>query len=128
MHDLHCHTNLSACAKRESTLSVMLGALKAAGVKYVVAKSFARIHETNLKKQGVLALVFRNPADYELVREGDTFDIYCSGIAPGKDIEVVARHADGSSDSFNMAHTYNAQQLAWFKAGSALNSLKDGTS
>ena len=96
------------------------------GVKAVMAKSFARIHETNLKKQGVLALVFANPGDYDLVREGDTFDIHCSGIRPGQPVNVTVRHRDGTSDTFQMVHTYNEQQLSWFRAGSALNSLKDG--
>ena len=96
------------------------------GVKAVMAKSFARIHETNLKKQGVLALVFANPGDYDLVREGDTFDIHCSGIRPGQPVNVTVRHSDGTADTFQMVHTYNEQQLSWFRAGSALNSLKDG--
>lgn len=94
------------------------------GVKAVVAKSFARIHETNLKKQGVLALVFSNPADYDLVKEGDKIDVLCSSIAPGKGVDVVLHHADGTSDKFAAKHTYNEQQIAWLRAGSALNSLK----
>lgn len=93
------------------------------GVKAVIAKSFARIHETNLKKQGVLALTFRNPADYGLVREGDVIDILCGGIAPASMLEVVLHHVDGTTESFQVVHTYNEQQIAWFKAGSALNSL-----
>lgn len=95
------------------------------GVRAVMAKSFARIHETNLKKQGVLALSFMNPADYDKVREGDSIDIQCSGIAPGKPVGVVLHHADGSSDSMMASHTYNAQQIGWFRAGSALNSLRE---
>ena len=94
------------------------------GVKAVIAKSFARIHETNLKKQGVLALTFCNPADYDLVRQDDSIDVLCSGIQPGKPVEVVLHHSDGTSDSLQASHTYNDQQLVWFKAGSALNSLK----
>ena len=95
------------------------------GVRAVIAKSFARIHETNLKKQGVLALTFADAADYELVREGDRIDIHCAGIAPGKDIRVALHHADGTTDEFIARHTYNAQQIGWLRAGSALNSLKD---
>ncbi len=94
------------------------------GVKAVIAKSFARIHETNLKKQGVLALTFCNPADYDLVRQDDSIDVLCSGIQPGKPVEVVLHHSDGTSDSLQASHTYNDQQLVWFNAGSALNSLK----
>ena len=94
------------------------------GVKAVLAKSFARIHETNLKKQGVLALTFCDPADYDLVRQDDVIDILCSGIQPGKPVEVVLHHSDGTSSSLQASHTYNNQQLVWFNAGSALNSLK----
>ena len=94
------------------------------GVKAVIAKSFARIHETNLKKQGVLALTFADARDYEKVREGDSIDVLCSGIEPGKPVEIVLHHSDGTSESFAAAHSYNAQQIAWFRAGSALNSMK----
>jgi len=94
------------------------------GVKVVLAKSFARIHETNLKKQGVLALTFSNPDDYALVREDDRIDVLCSSLEPGKAVEVILSHADGSKDSILASHTYNMQQIGWFKAGSALNSLK----
>ena len=94
------------------------------GVRAVIAKSFARIHETNLKKQGVLALTFADGADYERVREDDRIDILCSGIAPGVDIQAVLHHADGSSESIVLRHTYNDQQIGWLRAGSALNSLK----
>jgi len=95
------------------------------GVKAIIAKSFARIHETNLKKQGVLALTFMDPSDYDKVMEGDKIDIKCSGIAPGMKVPVILHHKDGSADDVIYAqHTYNAQQIAWFKAGSALNSLK----
>lgn len=94
------------------------------GVKAVIAKSFARIHETNLKKQGVLALTFSDPADYELVREDDIIDIKCADIQPGQEVSVILRHSDGTSSSFQTSHTYNGQQLVWFKSGSALNSLK----
>lgn len=93
------------------------------GVKAILAKSFARIHETNLKKQGVLALTFANPEDYDRVLEGDTADVLCSSIGPGKPVEVVLNHADSTSETILANHTYNSQQIAWFKAGSALNSL-----
>lgn len=95
------------------------------GIKAVIAKSFARIHETNLKKQGVLALCFCNPSDYDRVLEGDIIDINCSAIEPGKNLSVTLHHVDGSSDRVEVCHTYNNKQIAWFRAGSALNSLKN---
>lgn len=91
------------------------------GVMAVIVKSFARIHETNLKKQGMLGLTFANPADYDLIQEDDTFDFHISDFAPGKQIKVVLHHADGSSDSFMTNHTYNEPQIGWVRAGSALN-------
>lgn len=94
------------------------------GVKAVIAKSFARIHETNLKKQGVLALTFADSADYNKVQQGDIIDVLCSGIAPGVPVKVVLHHTDGLVESFEAVHTYNNQQIGWFRAGSALNSLK----
>lgn len=95
-------------------------------VRAVVVKSFARIHETNLKKQGMLALTFANPADYDKIREDDRFDITgLTTFAPGTPLTLIAHHSDGSSDSITVNHTYNEQQIEWFKAGSALNILKD---
>lgn len=94
------------------------------GVKAVLSKSFARIHETNLKKQGILALTFVNPEDYDLVRGGDRFDIHCSSIVPDSPISIDICHRDGRIDTILAAHTYNGQQLGWFRAGSALNSIK----
>ena len=97
------------------------------GVKAVLAKSFARIHETNLKKQGVLALTFADKDNYDLVREDD--QIVISGLtdmAPGHPLTVTLTHADGSSDSFPATHTYNDTQIAWLRAGSALNYSKKG--
>lgn len=91
------------------------------GVKVVLAKSFARIHETNLKKQGILALTFANPTDYDKIQEQDTFDVNCSTIRPGSTLTLVAHHTDGSSDSIEALHTYNTLQIEWFKAGSALS-------
>ena len=97
------------------------------GVKAVLAKSFARIHETNLKKQGVLALTFCHPADYDRIRPHDVFAVLCSDIAPGVPVEVVVRHEDATSERFLANHTYNAQQIAWFRAGSALNAAYSKT-
>lgn len=95
------------------------------GVKAVIVRSFARIHETNLKKQGMLALTFANPADYEKVREGDSFDIEgLTAFAPGKPFTLKIHHADGSEDSASLNQTYNEQQWEWFKAGSALNKIR----
>ena len=95
------------------------------GVRAVVVKSFARIHETNLKKQGMLALTFVNKADYDKVQEKDTIDIVgLTEFAPGKNLTIVLHHADGTTDSFEVAHSYNAQQIGWFVAGSALNLIK----
>ena len=95
------------------------------GVHAVMVKSFARIHETNLKKQGMLALTFANAADYDKVQEGDKIDILgLASFAPGKNLSVVLHHKDGSSETIEAKHTYNDQQIVWFKAGSALNEIK----
>ena len=95
------------------------------GVRAVVVKSFARIHETNLKKQGMLALTFIDKNDYEKVQENDTIDIVgLTEFAPGKNLTIVLNHKDGSTESFEVAHSYNAQQIGWFVAGSALNLIK----
>ncbi|MEN8768141.1 MAG: aconitate hydratase [Candidatus Arcticimaribacter sp.] len=95
------------------------------GVKVVLVKSFARIHETNLKKQGMLGITFANEADYDLIQEDDTFNfVDLKDFAPGKQITVEVAHADGSKDTIMANHTYNAQQIDWFKEGSALNLIK----
>ena len=94
------------------------------GVRAVIVKSFARIHETNLKKQGMLGMTFADPSDYDKIQEDDKFDILISDFAPGKQVKVIAHHADGSSDEFMCNHTYNAPQIEWFKAGSALNKIR----
>ena len=95
------------------------------GVRAVLVKSFARIHETNLKKQGMLALTFANEADYNRIQEHDAIDfVDLKDFAPGKPLTLVFRHADGSEDRVVAQHTYNEQQIAWFKAGSALNLIK----
>jgi aconitate hydratase len=95
------------------------------GVRAVIVKSFARIHETNLKKQGMLGLTFDNEADYDLIQVNDTFNFTdLASFAPGKQLTLEVVHADGSTDSIKLNHTYNAQQIEWFKAGSALNLIK----
>jgi aconitate hydratase len=95
------------------------------GVRAVIVKSFARIHETNLKKQGMLGLTFANPADYDKIQEDDTVEILgLTEFTPGKNLKVVLNHADGTSDTFEAAHTYNQAQIEWFKEGSALNLIK----
>ncbi len=89
--------------------------------KVIITRSFARIHETNLKKQGMLPLTFVNPADYELVREDDRITIDITTLEPGRTLDMVLTHADGSQDRVELQHTFNAQQIGWFRAGSALN-------
>jgi aconitate hydratase len=95
------------------------------GVKAVVVKSFARIHETNLKKQGMLALTFVNPADYDRIRQDDLVDLVdFDKMAPGKSITCRLVHADGSQEEFQLTHTYNEAQIGWVQAGSALNKIR----
>lgn len=95
------------------------------GVRAILVKSFARIHETNLKKQGMLALTFANPTDYDLVQEDDSIDIVgLTSFAPDKQLQVVLHHANGATDTIQVNHTYNEGQIEWFKAGSALNLIK----
>lgn len=95
------------------------------GVRAVIVKSFARIHETNLKKQGMLGLTFANENDYDLIQEDDVFNfVDLVDFAPGKPLHVEVEHADGSKDTIEVNHTYNQQQIDWFKAGSALNLIK----
>ncbi len=92
-------------------------------VKAILVKSFARIHETNLKKQGVLAITFKNPSDYDLIQEKDKLTILgLNDFKPNKNLEVIAKHSDGTEHRFEVLHSYNKQQIDWFKAGSALNS------
>jgi aconitate hydratase len=95
------------------------------GVNAVVVKSFARIHETNLKKQGMLALTFANPADYDLIRQDDKvslrgYDVMASGVP----LTVVLTHSDGTEDTFEVNHTFNKAQIEWVRAGSALNKIR----
>lgn len=93
-------------------------------VKVILVKSFARIHETNLKKQGMLALTFVDKDDYEKVQERDKISVKgLRGFAPGRNLTVELLHADGTKDTIEAAHTYNEQQIEWFRAGSALNGM-----
>lgn len=95
------------------------------GVKVVLTRSFARIHETNLKKQGVLALTFANRDDYEKIREDDVIDVVgLADFSPSSKLEIVLHHSDDSTESFPVNHTYNENQIDWFKAGSALNGIR----
>lgn len=94
------------------------------GVKVVLAKSFARIHETNLKKQGLLALTFANAADYDKIREGDSFNVACSRLKVGEPVTITVCHADGTQECIEANHTYNETQIGWFKAGSALAAMQ----
>ncbi len=95
------------------------------GVRAILVRSFARIHETNLKKQGMLALTFANPADYDKIQEDDTIDIDgLTEFSPGRPLEIVLHHADGSTDEIMANHTYNEGQIEWFKAGAALNLIR----
>jgi len=94
------------------------------GALVVLVRSFARIHETNLKKQGLLPLTFTDPDDYDKVRADDRVDVLgLAQLAPDRPVTVRLRHADGSSDEFEAGHTFNAEQLGWFRAGSALNAM-----
>ena len=95
------------------------------GCKVVIAKSFARIHETNLKKQGVMALTFDNPEDYEKIHEDDKISINSlSDISPGKSVDCTVEHADKTSEKIILNHSYNDLQIEWFRAGSAMNFLR----
>ena len=94
-------------------------------VKAILVKSFARIHETNLKKQGMLAITFANPSDYDKIQEKDKISIIgLKTFSPNHNLKVVAHHIDGTKDEFEVRHTYNEQQIEWFRAGSALNTKK----
>jgi aconitate hydratase len=95
------------------------------GVKVLLVKSFARIHETNLKKQGVLTLTFQDKEDYNKIREDDRIDITgLNKFAAGKRLTVTLNHADGTKEKFAANHSYNEAQIEWFKAGSALNIIR----
>jgi aconitate hydratase len=95
------------------------------GVRAVIVKSFARIHETNLKKQGMLGLTFADIADYDKIKEDDVIDITgLTSFTPGVQLTITLNHADGSKEDFKVNHSYNAQQIEWFKAGGALNIIR----
>jgi len=95
------------------------------GVRAIIVRSFARIHETNLKKQGMLALTFANKEDYEKVLEDDVIDITgLTNFTPGRQLTMIARHKDGTTSEIKLNHTYNKQQIEWFKAGGALNVIR----
>ena len=95
------------------------------GVSVVLAKSFARIHETNLKKQGMLALTFSNPADYGKILEDDTYDLRgLATFSPGKPLALQITHAGGAAEEILLAHSYSEHQVHWFREGSALNYMK----
>ncbi|HNQ61403.1 MAG TPA: aconitate hydratase [Bacteroidia bacterium] len=95
------------------------------GVRALLVKSFARIHETNLKKQGMLALTFANKADFDKIQEDDSIDILgLKDFKPGQQLTIVLNHADGKTDQFKVNHTYNENQIEWFKAGGALNIIR----
>ena len=95
------------------------------GVVAVLVKSFARIHETNLKKQGMLGITFNNENDYDLIQEDDTFNFLdLSEFSPGKPLTIEVVHSDGNKDVIKANHTYNTGQIEWFKEGSALNLIK----
>jgi len=95
------------------------------GVRIVLVRSFARIHETNLKKQGMLGLTFADRSDYENIREGDIFDfIDLDLFSEGKSLTMIANHEDGTENKIICNHTYNQAQIEWFKAGSALNLIR----
>ncbi|MDX9757812.1 MAG: aconitate hydratase [Bacteroidota bacterium] len=98
------------------------------GGKAIIVKSFARIHETNLKKQGMLPLTFANPADYARIQEADRIALKVDELAPGAPLTMVVTHADGASDTIMLNHTMNAQQIDWWRAGSALNLIARGNS
>jgi len=93
----------------------------------VIVRSFARIHESNLKKQGLLALTFQRPADYDRIREDDRLSLVgLKDMAPGKPVECRIRHADGTSETLKLSHSFSAAQLDWFRKGSALNLFHGG--
>jgi aconitate hydratase len=95
------------------------------GGRAIIVKSFARIHETNLKKQGLLPLTFDNPADYDKINPGDKISLTgLKAFAPGKPIEAIIKHSTGKQTKIKLNHTFNQQQISWFQAGSALNHMK----
>jgi len=97
------------------------------GCTAVITRSFARIHETNLKKQGILALTFADPKDYDKIQEDDRISLVgLQGLAPGAPVKMIIEHSNGSKEELNLKHSYNAEQIKWFRAGSALNLIRAG--
>ncbi len=95
------------------------------GGKAIIVKSFARIHETNLKKQGMLPFTFADPNDYDKIKEEDKVDLMVTKLSPGKPVQIIVKHKDGSKDEIMLNHTMNEAQIEWFKAGSALNLIAE---
>jgi aconitate hydratase len=91
------------------------------GGRAIIVKSFARIHETNLKKQGMLPLTFADPKDYDKIKEDDKVDLLVSSLAPEKPVKMIVKHSDDTQNEIILNHTMNSSQIEWFKAGSALN-------
>ena len=97
------------------------------GAAAIITRSFARIHETNLKKQGLLPLTFEDAADYDKVQEADRISLTgLTDLAPGKPVKATLHHADGTTEDLNLRQTMNPTQIEWFKAGAALNLLRGG--
>ena len=97
------------------------------GGRAIIVKSFARIHETNLKKQGMLPLTFSDPKDYDKIKEDDKIDLLVTQLLPGKQLKMIVKHKDGTKDEIMLNHTMNEAQIGWFKAGSALNLIAKQT-
>ncbi|MCQ9140762.1 aconitate hydratase, partial [Bacillus amyloliquefaciens] len=96
------------------------------GGRAIIVKSFARIHETNLKKQGLLPLTFANPADYDKIKPDDKISLVgLKDLTPGKQVDCEIQHKDGKTERIKLNHSLNEQQISWFKAGSALNRMKE---
>ena len=95
------------------------------GGRAIIVKSFARIHETNLKKQGMLPLTFSDPKDYDKIKEDDKVDLLVTQLSPGKQLKMIVKHSDGTKDEIMLNHTMNEAQIGWFKAGSALNLIAE---
>jgi aconitate hydratase len=95
------------------------------GGRAIIVKSFARIHETNLKKQGMLPFTFADPKDYDKIKEDDKVDLLVSQLVPEKQVKMIVKHKDGSRDEILLNHTMNETQIKWFKAGSALNLIAE---
>ena len=96
------------------------------GAAAIITRSFARIHESNLKKQGLLALTFEDPADWERVLDDDRMSLVgLTELAPDRPVRAILKHADGSEETLNLRHTLNEPQIEWFKAGSAMNHMKN---